>query len=238
MRATGWEFKNRGTVFGLIFGVSFFCYSFDHQTSGAVLANWLAARSSIDAMPLAQLVFGVAAVILALAALVRTWASSYLHADIVYASEVKSASLVADGPYRRVRNPLYFANLLMAFGFGALMSRSGFALALALMLIFNYRLILREESELRAAQDAKFESYCKVVPRLLFSPSPRIASSGRAGNWSAGFKAESWCWGFATGAAAFAVTLKPLFFFGPLAAGIALFWLTSHLLQRRAASRS
>lgn len=153
MRATGWEFKNRGLVFGLIFGVSFFCYSF------------------------------------------------------------------------------------MAVGFGALMSRSGFALALSLMLVFNYRLILREESELRTSQGAKFESYCKVVPRLLFWPSPRIASSGRAGDWSAGFKAESWCWGFAIGAAAFAATLKLPFFFGPVVAGIALFWLTSHLLQRRAASR-
>jgi protein-S-isoprenylcysteine O-methyltransferase Ste14 len=108
MKATAWEFKNRALIFGLIFGASFFCYSFDHPTSAAWLSDWLAARTSLDARLLAHFIFGAAAVILALAALARTWGSAYLRADIVYASEVKSASLVADGPYRHVRNPLYF----------------------------------------------------------------------------------------------------------------------------------
>ena len=58
-----------------------------------------------------------------LAALVRTWASAYLHSSVVYAAEVKTASLVADGPYRQVRNPLYFGNVLMVIGIGSMMSR-------------------------------------------------------------------------------------------------------------------
>ncbi|HEX2715284.1 MAG TPA: isoprenylcysteine carboxylmethyltransferase family protein, partial [Candidatus Acidoferrales bacterium] len=80
----------------------------------------------MDPDPLARLLFAFAAFLLVVAALIRTWASSYLHAGVVYAAEVKTESLVADGPYRRVRNPLYFANVLMAIGMGALMSRAGF----------------------------------------------------------------------------------------------------------------
>src|SRR5262250_2812371 len=54
-------------------------------------------------------VFGLilGAALLGVAAMLRTWASAYLHAEVVYASEVKTEALVADGPYRRVRNPLY-----------------------------------------------------------------------------------------------------------------------------------
>jgi protein-S-isoprenylcysteine O-methyltransferase Ste14 len=237
MKATHWEFKNRALVFGLIFGVSFFLYSVDRQTSAAALANWLEPRTSVDATLLARILFGVAAFVLALGALTRTWASAYLHADVVYASGVKSASLVADGPYRHVRNPLYFGNVLLAIGLGAMMSRSGFFLAIVLMVVFCYRLILREESELGANQGAQFDAYCKAVPRLFFSPAPRIPSSGRAADWNAGFKAEAWCWGIAAGAAAFAITLKPAFFFGILAASLALFWISSMLLEKKSRSQ-
>ena len=73
---------------------------------------------------------------LVLAALIRTWASAYLHAGVVYAPEVKTESLVADGPYRRVRNPFYFANVLIAIGMGAMMSRIGFFVAVVAMLVF------------------------------------------------------------------------------------------------------
>ncbi|HTC90846.1 MAG TPA: hypothetical protein VK686_21225 [Bryobacteraceae bacterium] len=49
-----------------------------------------------------------------------------------------------------MRNPLYFANVLMAIGMGALMSRIGFFIVVLAMLLFCYRLILREESALEA----------------------------------------------------------------------------------------
>jgi protein-S-isoprenylcysteine O-methyltransferase Ste14 len=105
-------------------------------------------------------------VLLTVAALLRTWASSYLSAGVVYAAEVKTESLVADGPYRQVRNPLYLANVLMVIGMGAMMSRTGFIVAVAAMLVFCYRLILREESELQTSQGEPYEGYSKAVPRL------------------------------------------------------------------------
>src|SRR5271163_3557278 len=105
MKATSWEFRNRAMVFGLIFGLTFPLYVLDNQNSTVALANWLGATLHMDADHVARLLFAFAAVLLVVAALIRTWASSYLHASVVYAADVKSESLVADGPYRRVRNP-------------------------------------------------------------------------------------------------------------------------------------
>jgi protein-S-isoprenylcysteine O-methyltransferase Ste14 len=233
MRATDWEFKNRALVFGLIFGFSFSAYFVDPQNSTVAVSNWLEASRGIDANLAARILLGCATGLLVAAALLRTWASSYLNANVVYASEVKTASMVADGPYRRVRNPLYFANVLMALGMGALMSRVGFCVALVAMLWFCYRLIFREEAELRAGQGERYQRYQAAVPRLWPALRPRTASAGRQANWIDGFKAEFWCWGFAIGIAAFAVTLNLGAFFAILTASIALLWLSTWLIERK-----
>jgi len=82
---------------------------------------------------------------------------------------VKTEDLVADGPYRHTRNPLYLANILLAIGMGALMSRIGFVVAVLLMVVFSYRLILREETELRSNQGERYERYATAVPSLAFA---------------------------------------------------------------------
>jgi protein-S-isoprenylcysteine O-methyltransferase Ste14 len=234
MKATNWEFTNRALIFGLIFGCSFPLYCFDRQMSTAMAANWLASRLQTDLDLVVHLLLGIAAFLLIAAALIRTWASAYLNAGVVYASEVKTESLVADGPYRRVRNPLYFANVLMAIGMGALMSRPGFVLAVTAMTIFCYRLILREESELLISQGVPYQNYCRAVPRMLPSPWPRIPSAGRRPQWAEGFKAESWYWGFAVAVTTFAITLNVKLFFVILGASLALFWVTSMVMQKKA----
>jgi protein-S-isoprenylcysteine O-methyltransferase Ste14 len=214
-------------VFGLIFAFTFPLYAFDQQNATAALANWLAPKLELNPDFLARLLFALAALLLVKAAFIRTWASSYLQASVVYASEVKSASLVADGPYRYVRNPLYLANVMMIIAMGAMMSRLGFVVALALMLVFCYRLIFREEGELQASRGKQFAEYRKAVPRLWPLPWPRIASAGGQAKWSEGFKAESWYWGFAAALIAYAITLKLWVFFAILAASLILFWVSS-----------
>src|SRR5262249_32436563 len=184
MKATTWEFKNRAWIFGLMLGVTFPMYAIDPQNSAAALANWLAPKLRMHADLVARLLFALAAVVLALAAIIRTWASSYLHAQVVYASEVKTKSLVADGPYRFVRNPLYLGNVLMAFAMGAMMSRVGFATVIVAMIVFSYRLIFREEAELEAGQGEQYELYRKAVPRLWPSLWPRIPSAGSRPRWA------------------------------------------------------
>jgi protein-S-isoprenylcysteine O-methyltransferase Ste14 len=233
MRATYWEFKNRALVFGLIFGFSYSAYVLDRQNSAAALANWLGAARGIDSDLIARCLFILAACLLVIAALIRTWASSYLNANVVYASEVKTESLVADGPYRHMRNPLYFANMLLALGMGAMMSRIGFFVGVFAMAVFCYRLIFREEAELLANQGEQYKRYQNAVPRLWPALQPRTASAGRQANWAAGFRAEFWCWGFAIAVAAFAITLNSTAFFVILAASVVLLWLSSLVIQKK-----
>jgi protein-S-isoprenylcysteine O-methyltransferase Ste14 len=223
MKATNWEFKNRAMLFGLIFGFSFPFYVLDPQNSTAALANCLGASLHANADLLARGLFAFATLLLVIAALIRTWASAYLQADVVYAAAVKTKSVVADGPYRRVRNPLYFANLLMAVGMGAMMSRPGLFVVVATMLVFCYRLILREEAELQAAQGEPYERYRQRVPRLLPSLRPRIPAAGGQARWREGFTVELWAWGFAAAVAGFAITLKLIVFFVIL--GVSGVWL-------------
>jgi protein-S-isoprenylcysteine O-methyltransferase Ste14 len=237
MKATNWEFRNRATVFGLILGFTFPLYAFDQQNSTAALANWLGATLHLDADPIARLLLAFAACLLVAAALIRTCASSYLQASVVYASEVKSESLVADGPYRRVRNPLYFANVLMVIAMGALMSRLGFLVAVIAMVVFCYRLILREEAELQASQGQSYRAYRKAVPRLWPSLWPRVPSAGRQARWKEGIKAESWYWGFAAALVAYAITLKLKLFFVIMSVSLVLFWVSSLVLRKKSQSQ-
>jgi protein-S-isoprenylcysteine O-methyltransferase Ste14 len=227
MKATNWEFKNRALMFGLIIALAFLFYFPDPQNVTAAVANRLAPRLGINADSLARVLFALAAVVLMAAAFLRTWASAYLHSDVVYAADIQTRSLVADGPYRHVRNPLYFANFLMAIGLGAMTSRVGFLVLLLGMLLFCYRLILREEAELRAVQGGSYEQYQKAVPRFWPALKPRVPAGPGQANWAAGFKAESWYWGFAAALVVFAVTLKTIFFFAILGLSLASFWFLS-----------
>jgi protein-S-isoprenylcysteine O-methyltransferase Ste14 len=233
VQATAREFENRALVFGLIFAVAFPLYALDKQNSAAALSNWLAGRLGASPDLVAHVVLAVAAALVAAAALLRTWASSVLLADVVYATELKTDSLVADGPYRHVRNPLYFANVLMAIGMGALMSRVGFVVAVLGMIVFCYRLIFREEAFFEADQRAQYEPYRRAVPRLLPALRPRIAAGGRRSSWSKGFKAEAWYWGLAVALVAFAATLSLKIFAVVLAASLALLWMSSLALRKR-----
>ena len=80
------------------------------------------------------LLFG--AFLVLLTALIRTWASAYLRTDVVQDPNLRAETVLADGPYRYVRNPLYLGNILLAIGMGLLASRLGFAFIVLGMFIF------------------------------------------------------------------------------------------------------
>jgi protein-S-isoprenylcysteine O-methyltransferase Ste14 len=232
VKATRWEFENRAVIIGLVFAAAFLCSSLDARNAAVALAEPLAASLHVDGYRAARAIFALAAVSVALAAVMRTWASAYLAADVVYADRVKTASLVADGPYRFVRNPLYFANVLLTAGMGAMASRLGFVVLNGLMVLFSYRLILREEGELASAQGAAYADYRARVPRLFPALRPRMRSAGGHAHWANGIEAEAWCWGFAAAMAAFAATLSVALFFVVLSASIVTLWIVTSRLGK------
>ncbi len=210
MRATDFEFRHRFWIFGAIYGFAFYCYQFDHGNAGIALLYWIAPRFRGDEVATIRAlhsVFGVSALFLFAFAAMRTWATSYLQADVVHDSKIRTEALVGDGPYRHVRNPLYFANLLMAIGMGMLASRLGFLISVVGTFLFQYRLILREESELIRTQGNSYQAFVAAVPRFWPAIRPRIASSGTPPKWGQAFAGEAFFWTFPLAALCFAITL-------------------------------
>lgn len=236
MQATDFEFRNRWWMFGAIFGVAFFTFAIDHQPLGQRLANRLSAALQWQQEPTLHLMFGIGALIMIAAALLRTWASAYLGRVVVHDAALHSERLNADGPYRCVRNPLYFGNLMMALAMALVAPLPGSVIILIGMPLFCYRLIGREEASLQAQQGEPFRTYMRTVPRLLPSLWTRIPSGAGQNDWINGLSAEAYFWSFALGYVAFAATLNILWLYAGLAASPLLSWLADRVFHGRAVS--
>jgi hypothetical protein len=129
----------------------------------------------------------------------------------VHDTEQHSEALVADGPFRYTRNPLYLANLPMAAGIGVLASRSGFIFLVLANWIFVYRLILREEESLLKTQGESYRAYCRAVPRFWPALKPRVPSGNLRPDWGQAFAGESFVWLFGFAELLIATTLNPWF---------------------------
>lgn len=81
---------------------------------------------------------------------------------------VEGHTLIQDGPYRFVRNPIYTGmfGLLVATGL-AVTQRKPLLLAIALFAIGTYIRIRSEERLLRQAFGAEFEEYARKVPAVI-----------------------------------------------------------------------
>jgi protein-S-isoprenylcysteine O-methyltransferase Ste14 len=222
MQANDFEFRNRFWLIGAIFAVAFWCYAFDHVNVMQAAANRIAGKDSPGAEHLVRIFLAVGALLTFLAAAIRTWATAYLRSEIVHDKNVHSEALVADGPYCRVRNPLYLGNILLAVGIGFLASRTGFVVLVLGMTLFVLRLIGREEAQLEREQGGRFREFCRRVPRLIPAIAPRVPAGGLTPHWGQAFAGETFIWGPAVGMLAFAITLKNYLLWAFLAAGLLL----------------
>src|SRR5438309_2057770 len=212
MLASDFEFRHRTWFIFGIFCVGLACYSLDSQNSGEVLARSLrshiALLQTLSLRSLVRALFLIATVIVAAGAVIRTWGEAYLRADVVHDSSVHTERLVADGPFRYTRNPLYFGLLVGVFGAAVLWSRTGWLVQMVLTIVFCYRLIFREEAELFRAQGENFLAYQGAVPRLVPALKPCVPASGAQPHWRESFAGQAVWWGFAAAQLAYAVTLR------------------------------
>jgi protein-S-isoprenylcysteine O-methyltransferase Ste14 len=145
-----------------------------------------------------------AAILCALAgAFLRTWGSAYLGTSVMRDTEMHSEHIVADGPYRRVRNPLYFGSWVFTLVLALLMPASGAIFTLATLVFFQIRLILAEEASLALQLGKPYTAYCAQVPRLVPALTPRVPSSGARPRWGEAFLAEIFMWGVTASFAVF-----------------------------------
>jgi protein-S-isoprenylcysteine O-methyltransferase Ste14 len=204
MKATALEFRFRLWIFLAIYILGFVApWDFVLHLDGtgpnahvwARLAIFLSRNgaTTIGAAFNGLLIAGI--VCAGLGAWMRTWGSAYLGVDVMRDGQMRGDRVVADGPYRYVRNPLYLGVLIHTLALALLMPASGAIFALVLVVIFQVRLIFGEEAFLREKLGEPYVEYCAKVPRLMPALRPRVAGSGARPQWVRAAVAEIFMWG-------------------------------------------
>jgi protein-S-isoprenylcysteine O-methyltransferase Ste14 len=242
MRASKFEFEQRFWVIGALIFIAFSLGSVDHVNFAVGLLHWIAPAIDPDSARgnvWLRLIFASGALLIFLSALLRTWATAYLRTEVVHDVSQHSEVLVADGPYRYVRNPLYLANLPMMAGIGVMASRLGWLFMVVSMWVFVYRLIFREEEGLRQTQGESYGAYLKSVPRFWPSLTPRVPSGGGQPRWRQAVAGEMIFWLFGVAVLCFAITLNIKLTGIVFAASFAFYFLVIvPLVRKRRTARS
>jgi protein-S-isoprenylcysteine O-methyltransferase Ste14 len=193
MKASKFEYRFRLILHVVIFVVGFtapWLYLPNVTTSRAIdepawlglstllyRQGWLTYSAAVIALLVIALLFT------ALGAWFRTWGTAYIGPGIVSSSTMHGEALLADGPYRRTRNPLYLGTLLHTLGISLLMPPSGALFAIVLVWIFEIRLVMREEPFLAKRFGQPYLDYLAAVPRFLPTLRPQIPSAGAKPHW-------------------------------------------------------
>jgi protein-S-isoprenylcysteine O-methyltransferase Ste14 len=156
--------------------------------------EWLAlelSRTGLVSFTVATpLVIGVAALIAACAAVMRVWGTAYLGPATVNSTRMQAGAVMADGPYRYVRNPLYLGLWLMVAAMAFLMPPTGAVVSLALISVFLMRLILGEEAFLSEQLGEPYREYLRAVPRIIPRLRTTLQASGARADWLRALAAE------------------------------------------------
>jgi protein-S-isoprenylcysteine O-methyltransferase Ste14 len=107
----------------------------------------------------------------------RVWGAASLGYAAVHDGQMQGGGLVAAGPYRHVRNPLYLGGWLVFLALVLLMPLSGALVAPILITVHFLRLILGEEAFLSAKLGEAYREYLARVPRLMPSLRTRLPLS-------------------------------------------------------------
>lgn len=147
------------------------------------LLEWLALHlARLGALPFTVatvVVILAGSIVAALAVLLRVSGSAWLGPVTVSHPEMQAGAVVASGPYRFVRNPLYLGVWFMVAAMALVMPPSGALVAMMLLTVFLIRLTLGEEKFLSARLGQPYRDYLQAIPRFfprLRSPLPPSAA--------------------------------------------------------------
>jgi protein-S-isoprenylcysteine O-methyltransferase Ste14 len=151
------------------------------------LLEWLALELSrlglVRFTVASPIVIAAAASIAAVGAVFRVCGTAYLGPTTVNSLQMRAGAVMADGPYRFVRNPLYLGLWCMVAAMAFLMPLTGALVALALLTVFLFRLILGEEAFLAARLGESYQHYLRAVPRLIPRFRNPLPSAGTQPDW-------------------------------------------------------
>jgi protein-S-isoprenylcysteine O-methyltransferase Ste14 len=179
MKATKLEFRLRVVIIVVVVWLGFAApwieyFGFGHRIS---LIEWLAlglSRLGLFSFTVATpVVIVLGSLIAAIGAAVRIWGTAYLGAFTVNHGEMQAGAVMAAGPYRYVRNPLYIGTWFMIAAMTFIMTPTGALIVMLALTTFELRLILGEEAFLTQQLGEPYIVYRNSVPRLF----PRLRAT-------------------------------------------------------------
>jgi protein-S-isoprenylcysteine O-methyltransferase Ste14 len=194
MKATGFEYRFRFAIHTVIYILGFCAPwifipaladvpGFTGSSIWLVLSSTLSRHGWLSFSAATIVLLVVALLFTALGAFLRIWGSAYVGSSVVQSRTMHGNALLADGPFRHTRNPLYLGTLLHIIGVAILMPPSGAIFAVGLLWIFQVRLALAEEPFLAARFGQPYLDYKAAVPRFLPAPTARIPAAGAPPHW-------------------------------------------------------
>lgn len=206
MKASAFEFRFRSFIHAIIFVLGFTApwdkwLHLDSAGPNAHVWGTLAAHLSmlkpgvISIAASFNLLLILATLCALAAAALRTWGSAYLGPSTVQSLSMHGDSVVAAGPYRYLRNPLYLGIFIHTFALALLMPPSGAIFCIVAIALFELRLIGGEEAFLTAKLGEPYLAYCARVPRIIPALTPRVPASQTHPTWPTAFLSEIYMWG-------------------------------------------
>ena len=196
MRASTIEFRLRMLINAVIIFLGFWAPWIEAWGIGRriTLLEWLAlelGRTDFVRFTVAvPVVIVLAAIVAACGAALRVWGTAWLGTGTVNSLEMKAGSVVADGPYRYVRNPLYLGLWFMVVAMAFIMPVTGALFAVVFISLFLLRLILAEEAFLSRQIGEAYNLYRQAVPRIVPRFSTALPRRGGQPHWGRALLAE------------------------------------------------
>jgi len=200
MKATPFEFRFRFFILAAIYFLGFaapwnYWLHLDSIRTWQLLAAW-PARSGWISFSTATVVVLLLGIVWAFkGAFLRTWGTAYLSPSVVHDQAMHGEGVIAAGPYRYVRNPLYLGNFIHTLALALLMPPSGAIFCILAISLFQLRLIAAEESFLTTKLGESYTEYRAKVPRLIPALRSRVPASTLQPNWPLAFLGEIYMWG-------------------------------------------
>jgi protein-S-isoprenylcysteine O-methyltransferase Ste14 len=189
MKASAIEFRLRMAINAIIIVLGFFSPWIDLWGIGKRITLLEGLALDLSRLGLlrftvaAPVVTIVAALIAAIGAILRVWGTAWLGPTTVIHSQMLAGAVMADGPYRYVRNPLYLGVWCMVAALAFLMPVSGALFTMTLITFFLLRLILGEEAFLITKLGKPYQNYLHVVPRLIPRLRTTLRPTGNKPHW-------------------------------------------------------
>lgn len=194
MKASEFEYRHQTLVHLLIVGAAFLTYLVDRDD-----IVWVLVRGRPDQYLLERELFGVAAALIGIGALLRTWAAAKPEAAWAGAA----VRVRSDGPYRYVRYPRQLGNLLFSIGLAFLAPIAGFLLLVLGETLMAVRLIQHERQLRNREESSAGEAWRSVGPISKDWTALRVQPS-----WGKAFRWESAKWGLFLTMIVFTVLLR------------------------------